>query len=497
MPIADHLPVLQVAIPLIAAPICALMPRPQLAYGFAILTAWVTLLISLCLLMQVLAGGPIVYRLGGWAPPWGIVYVIDPLNALILVLVAGMGAVVMPSVHLGISVEVTPRARRLFYAVALLALTGMFGILVTGDVFNLYVFLEISSLASYALIAMGSDRRSLPAAFNYLVQGTIGATFIVVGIGLVYIMTGTLNMADLSVRLVNLRSTMPVQAAVAFILIGAAIKFALFPAHVWMPNAYAYAPSLVSALFGATATKVGGYVLIRFIFTVFGGAFVLQQMAAGWVLIGLGIVAAFAGSLVAIWQSELKRMLAYSSVAQIGYIAVGIGIGNHDSLLGAIVHVFNHGLMKGALFLVMACVIYRLGSATVGSFLGLGRRMPITMACFVIAGLSMIGVPLTVGFVSKWYLVLGALEAGLWPVAVLIVLSSLLSAAYIWRVVEMAYFEAPTDEGAKKETGRGEAPLQLLIPTILLTILCVVLGVMTDFTVDIAARAVTALGVSR
>ncbi len=493
MSLLQHLPALQVAVPLIAAPLCALMVRPQIAYIFAVLVSWITFAISLALLVQVLdptQGGPVVYAMGGWRAPWGIVYVIDPLNALMLVLISGMAAVVMPSADRGIAVEVTKRARRFFFSVALLALTGMLGIVITGDVFNLYVFLEISSLASYALIAMGSGRRALPAAFNYLVQGTIGATFIVIGIGLIYIMTGSLNMADLSVRLVGLRDTAPVQAAVAFILIGAAIKFALFPAHSWMPNAYAYAPSLVSAFFGATATKVGAYVLIRFIFTVFGAAFVLQQMAVGWVLIVLGLAAAFAGSLVAIWQTDLKRMLAYSSVAQIGYIAAAIGIGNHESVVGAIVHVFNHGLMKGALFLVMACVILRHGQATLATFRGIGRRMPVTMACFVVAGLSMIGIPLTVGFVSKWYLVLGSLEADLWPVAVLIVASSLLSAVYIWRVVEAAYFER-----AAADMKRQEAPLLVLIPTVLLTLLCVVLGVATDFTVDIASRAVIFLGV--
>ncbi len=469
------------------------MVRPQIAYVFAILVSWVTFAISVVLLVQVLDPaqiGPVVYTMGGWAAPWGIVYVVDPLNALMLVLISGMAAVVMPSADRGISVEVTRRTRRFFFSVALLALTGMLGIVITGDVFNLYVFLEISSLASYALVAMGSGRRALPAAFNYLVQGTIGATFIVIGIGLIYIMTGSLNMADLSVRLAGLRASAPVQAAVAFILVGAAIKFALFPAHTWMPNAYAYAPSLVSAFFGATATKVGAYVLIRFIFTIFGAAFVLQQMAVGWVLIVLGLAAAFTGSLVAIWQTDLKRMLAYSSVAQIGYIATAIGIGNHDSVVAAIVHVFNHGLMKGALFLVMACVILRHGQATLASFRGLGRRMPVTMACFVVAGLSMIGVPLTVGFISKWYLVLGSLEADLWPVAALIVASSLVSAVYIWRVVEVAYFDpAPAD------MTRQEAPLLVLIPTLLLTVLCVVLGVATDFTVDIASRAVTYLRV--
>jgi multicomponent Na+:H+ antiporter subunit D len=490
MAILQHLPALQVTVPLLAAPLCALMFRPRIAWCFAILTTWATFAISVAIMDQVLEHGVLVYDMGGWAPPLGITYVIDPLNALLLLLVSGMAAIIMPAARLGIGVEVVPRAQRLFFTVALLALTGMLGIVITGDAFNLYVFLEISSLASYALVAMGTDRRAAKAAFNYLIQGTIGATFILIGIGLLYMMTGTLNMADMAGRLRAVHDTAPIQAALAFILVGAGIKFAMFPAHVWMPNAYTYAPSLVSAFFGATATKVGAYTLIRFIYNVFGAEFSFETMSIGWVLVPLGLAGAFVGSLVAIWQDDLKRMLAYSSVAQVGYIAAAIGYGNHDGLVAAIVHVFNHGLMKGALFLVMACVILRLGKADMNSFRGLGKRMPITMGCFVVAGLSMIGVPFTVGFISKWYLVLGAMEADLWPVAVLIVMSSLLSIIYIWRVVEVAYFCDPPDD-----LRVSEAPAELLVPTVLLTVLCIAFGVATKITVGVASLAASQIWV--
>jgi len=257
-----------------------------------------------------------------------------------------------------------------------------------------------------------------------------------------------------------------------------------------MPNAYTYAPSLVSAFFGATATKVGAYILIRFIFTVFGAHFAFTEMHLSWVLIPVAIAGAFTASLVACWQSDLKRMLAFSSVAQIGYIGLGIGLGNQDGLVAAIVHVFNHGLMKGALFLVMACVILRLGRADMTTFQGLGRRMPVTMAVFVVAGLSMIGMPLTVGFISKWYLITAALERGLWPVAALVLISSLIAAVYIWRVVEVAYFRPPPDD-AKIEL----PPPLLLIPTMTLGALCIVFGIATDFTVNISLLAATTLGV--
>ncbi len=488
MGLADQLPALQVAVPLIGAPLCALMGRPRPAWLFAVVVAWLTFAVSVALLEHVLGAGPIHYAMGGWPEILGIAYVIDPLNALVMVLVSGMAAIIMPATRAVIDVEVVHRARHLFHTMALLALAGMLGIAMTGDVFNLYVFLEISSLASYALVAMGVDRRATRAAFHYLVQGTIGATFILVGIGLAYMMTGTLNMADMATRLPDVSHTAPIQAALAFILIGTAIKAAIFPAHSWMPNAYTYAPSLVSAFFGATATKIGAYMLLRLVYSVFGADYAFGEMKIGWLLVPLGLAGAVAGSIVAVWQHDLRRMLAYSSVAQVGYIAAAIGFANHDGLVAAIVHVFNHGLMKGALFLIMACVIMRLGKANMESFRGLGRRMPVTMGCFVVAGLSMIGVPGTVGFVSKWYLVSGALDTGLWPLALVIVATSLIAVVYIWRVVDVAYFSDPSP-GA-----RDEAPAMLLMPAVALCVLCVVLGISTDLTVGVADAAARLLG---
>jgi multicomponent Na+:H+ antiporter subunit D len=225
-------------------------------------------------------------------------------------------------------------------------------------------------------------------------------------------------------------------------------------------------------------------VLVRFIFSVFGAdlAFGLRLDA---VLMPLAVAAMLAGSFVAIFQDDIKRMLAYSSVAQIGYMVLGLSLASISGLTGGLVHLFNHAVMKSGLFLVMAAVLLRMGSTRLEAFAGLGRRMPLTMAAFVVAGLSLIGVPLTVGFVSKWYLVLGALEGGLWPIAVLILLSSLLALIYIWRVVEVAYFRQPPDDSPDV----GEAPPSLLIPTWVLVGSTVFFGVFTSLSVGLASAA--------
>jgi multicomponent Na+:H+ antiporter subunit D len=271
--------------------------------------------------------------------------------------------------------------------------------------------------------------------------------------------------------------------------VGTAIKLAVFPLHTWLPNAYTYAPAVVTAFLAATATKVAYYVLLRFVFGVFGVDLAFGALRLDAVLMALALVAMFAGSIVAIFQDDIKRMLAYSSVAQIGYMVLGLSLVSVAGLTGGIVHLFNHALMKSGLFLVMACVLLRTGSTRLEAMQGLGRRMPLTMAAFVVAGLSLIGVPATVGFVSKWYLVIGALESGRWPVAVLILLSSLLALVYIWRVVEVAYFRPSPDDAAEIT----EAPLSLLGPTWLLVAATLVFGIFTSLSVGVASSAARAL----
>lgn len=487
--ILAHLPALQIVIPLISAPLCALVPSGRAAWLLATLVSWLALAMAVAMLAEVTANGALDYEMGGWAAPWGIAYHVDRLGALVLVIVAGIGALVSTGFYHSIAREMEPGRQPLFYTAYLLALTGMLGIAITGDVFNLYVFLEIASLSSYTLVALGSDRRALTAAFQYLILGTIGATFILIGIGLLYMMTGTLNMADLAARLPELSDARPVRAAFAFIIVGAGLKFALFPLHWWLPNAYTHAPSVVSAFLAGTATKVGVLILLRFVFSVFGVDFSFRVMPLGEILTALGLIAIILGSLAAIFQDNLKRMLAYSSIAQIGYIALGIGLANLNGLVASLVHLFNHAAMKGALFLALAAVFHRVGAIDMASIRGLGRRMPYTMAAFVIAGASLVGLPPTVGFVSKWYLLLAAIETGQWSIVAVVVVGSLLALIYILRVIETAYFQPPPDDAGDI----GEAPLAMLAPLMALGFATIYFGIDTDLTVGVAKIAALGL----
>ena len=479
-----HLPILLIVAPLASAPLCVLLRQKTLVWAFAFVVCFAALGMASLLLVRVLQDGVISYALGGWAAPWGIEYRVDIVNAFVLLLVSIIAAALMFFALPSVADEVPGQQHYLFYAAYLLCLAGLMGIAITGDAFNVFVFLEISSLSSYTLIAMGRDRRALTASYRYLIMGTLGATFIVIGIGLMYMMTGTLNMMDLSERLPAMFDTRTAKVAFAFLTVGAAIKVAMFPLHAWLPNAYCYAPSVITAFLAATATKVSIYVFLRFTFSVWGAEFAFERLDLDVFLIPLALIGIYAGSLAAIYQTDVKRLLAYSSVAQIGYMMLGIGFVSVAGLTGGIVHLFNHGLMKAALFLAVGGVVLRLGSSDLGDWKGLGRHMPVTMAAFVLAGLSLIGVPLPVGFVSKWYLILAALERGWWPIALLVLIGSLLAVVYVWRVIEVAYFQRADDR-----VPVAEAPWMMQIPLWALTGATLYFGIQTDLTAGVAQRA--------
>jgi len=490
--LVDHLPVFVVVVPLMAAPLCVLLRDRLLAWLVALVANSVAVYAAWSLLQQVSDGSVLRYSLGGWAAPTGIEYVVDTLNASIALIVSLVSLIVLFYASASAAKEIPSDKHYLMYTAWLLCLCGLLGIVLTGDAFNVFVFLEISSLSTYMLISLGRERNAFTAAFRYLVMGSIGASFILIGIGFLYAATGTLNMLDLAERIPAAESSRTVLIAFSFLTVGLMIKAAVFPLHAWLANAYHYAPSAVAAFIAGTATKVSLYVLLRFFFTVFGAEYSFGEMLLTRVLLPAAVIGYVLMSLVAVFQTDLRRMLAYSSIAQIGYILAGISMASITGLTAGIVHIFNHALIKAALFMAVGCIVYRVGHAHISSLPNLVRSMPITVCAFIVAGFSLIGVPLTAGFISKFTLINGALERGWWLVVISVLLSSIFAIVYISRAAEVMLFRRARHP-EPTPAGFNEAPLSMLVPLWIMIGISLVAGINGSLTLKIASAAAAQL----
>lgn len=457
--------------------------RRWLAYWLALGATVFCVSISVLNLFQVLRHGPIHYHMGGWPPPIGIEYVLDYLSAFVMLVINGIALLVLVHAKKPVAQAFGDSGKEVpYYAVVLLMLCGFNGIVVTGDFFNLYVWLEICSLSLYGMIAVGS-RKSPVAALRYLIMGTIGACFYLLGLGFLFTVTGTLNMADLKKILPFISQEPAVIIGLVLMVVGMGIKMALFPLHGWLPDAYTYAPDSSSALMAPTGTKVAAYVLIRILFFIFGTGYVAQKFHVTTVLGWLAAAGIIIGSVMAIAQKEMKRMLAYSSVAQVGYIGLGIGLANPLGLIGAVLHVMNHACMKALLFLVAGNYRAKLGHSTIPRLDdSVRKKMPWTTAAFTVGALSMVGIPPLVGFFSKWYLALGAIRNSNWVFLAVILMSSLLNAVYFFRVIEKVYMKTPSnlhpEAGEDKNSARNEVGFSQLAPTLVLAAALFLLGLL-------------------
>jgi multicomponent Na+:H+ antiporter subunit D len=467
------------------------------AYPLAVAAMSICLLSSALILNSVINTGPIHYWLGGWRPPWGIEYRIDHFNAVMLVLISMLSLLV--ALHAQKSVErELPEKTSLFWTLYILQITGLLGICITGDLFNLFVLLEVASLSGYALISMG-EKKAIYASFRYIVIGTIGASFYLLGVGYLYIISGSLNMADLAQLLPKFYHSRTVLAGFAFILIGLSIKMALFPLHGWLPDAYTYAPSAVSAAVAPLMTKVMAYVIIRVMFTVFRAEFPVTVLRVTDAMVWFGTFAILFGAVMALSQSDFKRMLSYVIIAEIGYIIGGIGVANPTALKGAIFHILNDAIMVACLFLVGSLVMYKTHGHRIDDFKGIFRNMPITAFIYTVGALAVIGVPPTCGFFSKWYLLLGGIKAHQWGFVAALLASTLINVALFFRIFDKGLYvhaqeNTPDAKGSPEDRYAGEAPLSMLIPAVVLTLVILLMGIFNQVIVNKVIRFAVPMG---
>lgn len=496
-----HLPLLAILIPLIAAPACVVLQRLFPAWIPALGATFLTFIINIILYLHVLANGTFEYTFGGWNPPWGIAFSIDLLNAPIMVLLSLISIVTVFYARVSLEREVPKVRHPFFYSLLMLCVTGLGGIAATQDLFNAFVFMEIAALSSYALVGLAARREATFASFRYLTIGSVGTTFFLIGVSYLYMLTGTLNYVDMALRIEGVESSRLFLAGVALIVAGLAMKIALFPTHAWLPATYSSAPIAVTVFFSAISVKVPLYLLVRLYFDVFksGLAFVSFYLDTVLVIVSaLGIVYA---SWRAIRTTDVKKLLAFSSIGQVAYITLGVGLAVPESVVAAWIQFFSHSLTKGGIFCALGCVIWHhertRGVCHLKDLNGLSQRAPWVAATIVVGGLGLIGVPLTSGFVAKWHLILALTDLSQWYLLAFVLLGSLLAVVYVGILIEAMYFTPATedvDAAAKPEIkGIPKTPMTMIFLSWLLIGATLYFGIHASGLTSLAEDAVKVL----
>lgn len=484
-----NVPILIVLLPLCAALLSLALSKIRLHLGRDVIITAIggSLVLSVYQLNRVIEEGPIRYGFGNYKMPYGIEFSVDAVGALIVILVCLMGLI---TCLFCINFEGNTDPTKIGGAYSLLALlvTGMIGMTSTGDMFNLYVFLEITSLSAYCLIALGGSR-GIVAAFRYLLIGTVAATFYLLGVGILYASTGTLNMADMAFLLKKGGHDQAMLVSMCLFIAAFGIKMAMFPFHGWQPSAYTHAEAGARPLIAGVMGKIPAYAMFRYMFCIYGTGFVYFKQFL--LILGVfSVIGMFYGSIRAMAQTDIRKLLAYSSIAQISYISLGFAIGNPLAIAGAFLHMFGHAFMKGGLFFCSGAIKYKYGTVDMNDFGRIYKKMPLTAGLIVIASLSMIGIPPTVGFFSKWYLAFGAASAHSYVYIAALVISSLLNAVYFFKLLEKVYMAKDEQLVDRAPRRHGELPVTMVLPIIICFLAILLLGIFNVKIVDILLMTV-------
>lgn len=470
-----NLPAFLFLVPLMTALVLAMVGffRPKWCWGLAFSASLTILVLSIVGTSHVFSVGEISLKLGQWPVPLGIELLLDRLAAPFSVAIAVVAVIVIgASRGSGIARSAS------FFACSLLLVAGLMGIVVTSDLFNLFVQIEITSLSAYGLVAAGG-KGAPRAAFRYLIIGSLGASFYLLGAGFLYAAAGTFNMGDMA-RIMSEGHADPRLVMVGCVLIttGLAVKMALFPLHGWMPEAYSRGIHMGVALMAPLVTKISAYALFRVLFMTLGTPLATNGEVVKGLLLAAGSVAAVYGGAMAFVQRDLWRLLAFSSVSQMGLVAIGFGLANRLGTAGALMHIVNDAVVKGALFLAAVVALRQFGVRRVDDLPALRGRSPAITATFIVGGLSLIGIPPLCGFFGKWYVLVGAIQAEYWPVAAAVVLSGMASIGYVFRILERLCFAPQADTHAL--AADRSAPLLASWGCVALAVTIVALGVFNE-----------------
>ncbi len=461
------------AIPLAAAFLNLLLSKISMKVSdyIAFLVTGILAVMSVKMLFE----APFIYAVGNWRPPLGILLVSDGLSSMMLVVINGIGLL---AVIFSMKYMTTYTAKPKYFSLFMLMIAGMNGVVITGDLFNLYVFLEIASLASYALVGFGTGKKELEASFKYLILGGVASTAVLFGIAFLYSITGTLNMPDLAQQLEVIGMTKTVGFVVALFIMGFGLKASVVPFHAWLPDAHPSAPAPISAMLSGVLIKaLGIYTLMRILFNIIGRNDLISA-----IIMFLGALSMVIGGLLAIGQKDFKRMLAYSSISQMGYVLVAIGLALKPgtepivatlALFGGLFHLINHAVFKSLLFLAAGAVEYRTGTRDLAKLGGLIKKMPITGTATAIGSLSIAGIPPFNGFWSKLIIILVLFRAGYWIYGTVGVVVGFITLIYFVMLQKEVLFGKLPESLSKIK----EAPFAMVLPLVILAGLCLAMGI--------------------
>lgn len=461
-----HIPVLIVVLALGNAFLLPLLGREKRfpTNWFAVGVSTVSLVLAAVSVWNVTLVGPYSYFPGGHGAALGIELAVDWITVFMQLLINLLAVIILIFSQASLHEEINASLETWYYSIFFLLMAALNGLVMAFDLFNIYVFTEIAALAACALVAIKPRRLCVEAALKYLILSTLGSGMVLLGIGLLYMVTGNLNIGAIAQALPGAFAFYPwnILVALSLFIVGFGIKSALFPLHIWLPDAHSSAPTPSSAILSGLVIKVFVLVIARIIFQVFGVE-LFSHLPIPQVLLLLSTIGTLAGSLFAIMQRDIKRMLAYSSVAQVSYIFLGLALVTENGVMGGLLHVFNHAVIKTMLFFAAGAMIHKTGIRKIEDLAGIGYRMPLTMAVFSVGALSMVGIPGFGGFISKYYLAFGALDAGKPFYVAVILLSSLLNAIYYLPIVVRAFF----GQGERKFSWDG-LPWAITLPMIVL-----------------------------
>lgn len=473
---SHQLPAILFLLPLFAAismPVVCLKHRHwSQPISVAILAAMV--LVSILNLHNVIHHGEVRYVFSGWTAPLGIEWVADGLASVILVLVSALS--LLGVVFTGPTSPKDLGGRIVhYYTLILLLVSSMTGIVFAGDLFNLFVFLEVAAISSYALIGVAGGR-ALFAAFRYLILGTLGASLFLLGVSYLYAVTGTLNMSDMVDKLPLLLSSKALAGGLLFMFIGLGIKMALVPFHSWLPEAYTYAPDSISPILASLVTKVALLAWVRIIYWVFNASLIINDIPILLLVEVVGALTAVIGASLALAQRNIKMMFAYGGISHIGIILIGISQGNPTGFVGGVFYLLNDAVMQAGLFFLAGVAFYQYGVRTIDDMGRVGKQAPWLTGSLIVVAFGMIGLPPTGGFFGKWYIILGALEAGNYVSAAAVVLSTLLTLAYFVKLFEGIFRQTST----RLDIQSGEIPFSFKLTLGVTSAAIIILGLFSS-----------------